>query len=133
MKKNKNLHRGTAKRIFEWCVKNYGRSKYNGTYPNLKYVDTNKLEGFTGDGFYEDLENTIYVNSKSPNIKNLEDLARTIIHEYSHYKFHNMNKYYDLAEKFTHDNHPYEIEANQIEDRDYTKCLLHMRQIFKIK
>lgn len=131
MKNNKNLlHWGTARKILQWCMNHYGRSKYNGGYPSLRYIDTEKYENFNEDGFYEDIENIIYVNSKSKNIKNLEELVRTVIHEYAHYKYHPMGKYYKLAEKYNNFDHPYEIQARQIEDRDTKKCLSYLRHNF---
>jgi hypothetical protein len=129
MKRNNKFNWRTVRKIYEWCISYYGASKYNGTYPSIKYIDTLTHEDFEGDAFYEEIDNTIYINSKSPNITELEHLARTVIHEYAHYKYHNMNKYYRLAEVFDHQNHPMEIEANQIENRDIKKCLAHMKYI----
>lgn len=123
------MNRHTALKVYEWCKKAYGRSKYNGRYPDLSYK---KGDHTNSDlmGEYDFVENSIFINSDQ--IKTLYDLVSTVIHEYTHYK-QNMkvdwtvlSKYFD---PYTID-HPLEKEAREIEVRDAPIC---MREIFQIK
>lgn len=123
------INRNTALKIYEWCRKQYGRSKYNGKYPHFSF----KKGDHTNDdlmGEYDFIDNEIFINSNQ--IETLEDLVSTIIHEYTHYK-QNMrvdwivlNKYFD---PYTLD-HPLEKEAEEISKRDLLVC---MKDIFNIE
>ena len=122
------LNRHTALKVYEWCRKTYGRSKYNGRYPEISYK---KGDHTNSDlmGEFDFYENLIFINSDQ--IKNLYDLVSTIIHEFTHYK-QNMkvdwtvlSKYFD---PYTID-HPLEKEASDVEVRDTPKCL---KEVFGI-
>jgi Zn-dependent peptidase ImmA (M78 family) len=63
--------------------------------------------------------------------ENIEDLVKTVIHEYVHYCFHNMKDYYVLSKYMDHDDNPMEKEADQIELRDYKECLLFLKKSVK--
>lgn len=108
-------------KIVDWCVKTYGKSRYNRDFPEIHYRkkyyvydDTNTI------AFYDDHDGIIYIN-KDEN-KNLRALANSIIHEYTHYK-QNMRHYDVLSMYLPYKSNPLEIEANQIAKRDTKKCL----------
>jgi len=122
------VNRSAALKIYQWCKKKYGRSKYNGRYPDVKF---RKGDYTTEDvwGLYDCEENYIYVNSSS--VITLEDLVVTMIHEYTHYK-QNMRvdwvvlcKYFDST---TFD-HPLEKEAEETAQRDRVSCL---KEVFDV-
>jgi hypothetical protein len=73
------VNRSSAIKVLEWCKKKYGRSKYNGRYPDLQFK---KGDHVTEDvwGMYDEQDNCIFVNSNE--VKTLEDMTSTIIHEY---------------------------------------------------
>ena len=114
--------RAAAVKIYDWCKKKYGRSKYNGRYPDLFYRKGDRLiESIYG--IYDCEDNYIYINKD--NVDTIEELASTIIHEYTHYKqnirvdYTVLSKYFD---PFT-ENHPLEKEAEDVSKRDYKQCL----------
>ena len=128
MKNDIKLNKNTALRVYEWCRKTYGRSKYNGKYPGLTYKKGNE-SNFDHMGEYDFYENSIFINSDQ--IKSLYDLVSTVIHEFTHYK-QNMKvdwvvlcKYFD---QYTTD-HPLEKEAQEVELRDTPRCI---KEVFGI-
>lgn len=112
-------------KIFEWCLKTYGKSKYNKTLPVVQF----KKPDFTNEdcaGVYDEVEHTIFINKDQHT--SLEDLANSVIHEYTHYK-QNMKHYQILALYLDDERHPMEIEANEIASRDAKKCI---KEVFNI-
>ena len=109
----------------------YGRSKLNGRYPSLRYKNLKDESGEFEFGFYEDTENAIYVNSKLH--KTLEEVVRTVIHEYAHYRYHSMPEYQRLAKIYAGNEHPHEVDAYRIEDRDYKKCMRDLKITYGIE
>lgn len=122
------VNRSSALKVLEWCKKKYGRSKYNGRYPDLQF---RKGDYITEDvwGLYDEQENYIFINSSE--VKTIEDLASTVIHEYVHYKqnikvdWRVLSKYFDSESL----DHPLEREAHEVSERDFPTCL---KEIFDI-
>jgi len=129
IKKKNVVTRGTAYKILWWCVAEYGRSKLNGPYP---YLEFRKGDYYTGDdyGYYDEVEQVIFIN-KEANLT-LEELVKTIIHEYTHYVKHSMHEYQILAKYLSHHRNPLEIDARKVERRDYKKCLKYLKKEYKI-
>jgi hypothetical protein len=117
--KNKLTHHD-AKRILQWCMDTYGKSKYNGNFPAIEFKKPDHSQQDYA-GYYDEDEELIFIN-KDLNTT-IEELTKTIIHEYTHYVKHPMKDYYTLARYLKHDKNPMEIEASKIEKRDYKKCL----------
>lgn len=115
-----------AHKILQWCMNTYGKSHYNGDFPCVEYRKPDHSEEGCS-GYYDEVDELIYVNREmNPTI---EELAKTIIHEYTHYVKHPMDDYYVLAKYLNHDDNPMEIEASAIEERDYKKCLTYLSRI----
>jgi hypothetical protein len=130
MRKEKNyVTRATAQKILDWCYFTYGRSKINGPYPALEF---RKADYYTGDdyGYYDEVDQTIFVNKEMHH--DLEELVKTIIHEYWHYVSHSMHEYQILAKWLTSDKNPMEKDAIRIEKRDYKKCLKYLKKEYNI-
>lgn len=112
--------------IFEWCIKQYGKSKFNKELPVVEF----RKEDYYTEGcmaFYDDIESTIFINKDQND--NLPELINSIIHEYVHYK-QNM-KHYQILSLYLPDNkNPMEIEASKIAKRDTKKCL---KEVFNIE
>lgn len=111
--------------IFNWCINTYGKSKFNKDIPIIEF----KKSDYYTEGcmaFYDEIEGTIFI-SKDKN-DNLQELANSIIHEYTHYK-QNMKHYQVLSLYLTDQKNPMEIEANKIAKRDVKKCL---KEVFGI-
>jgi Zn-dependent peptidase ImmA (M78 family) len=122
--KNKLTHHD-AKKVLQWCIEKYGISKINGNRLSIQYRKPDYDEEDMS-GYYDKQDETIFVN-KLMN-ENIEDLVKTVIHEYVHYRFHNMKDYYVLSKYMDHDDNPMEKEADKIESRDYKECLLFLKK-----
>jgi hypothetical protein len=129
VKKSKYVSKSTAYKIYWWCISEYGRSKLNGPYP---YLEFKKLDDYSKDdyGYYDEVEKVIFINKNLHNT--LEELVKTIIHEYTHYVKHSMHEYKILAKYLSHHRNPLEVDARRIERRDYKKCLKFLKEEYKI-
>ena len=108
-------------KILDWCVKTYGKSRYNREFPEIHYRSSSYLgEDRMTLAFYDDQDGIIYINKDDH--KNLNVLANTIIHEYTHYK-QNMRHYDILSMYLPYHRNPLEIEANKVARRDAKKCV----------
>jgi hypothetical protein len=128
-KKKSVVTRSTAYKILWWCISEYGRSKLNGPYPYLEY---RKADYYNGEdyGYYDEIEGMIFINKEAH--LTLEDLVKTIIHEYTHYVKHSMHEYKILSKYLSHHRNPLEIDARKIEKRDYKKCLRFLKKEYNI-
>lgn len=113
-------------KIFDWCVKNYGRSKHRKEFPEIMY----RKAGYMNEdprvmAFYDEEDAVIFINKDDHN--SLYQLANSIIHEYTHYK-QNQNHYHILSQYLPYHKHPLEIEANKVARRDTRKCVKEITQ-----
>jgi hypothetical protein len=108
----------TRKQIIEYVEKYlaqvenvYGKSKHQQTTPYV-YLSKDVIDNIKGEYCYILNEITIYYR----NINSLEELIRTIIHEYQHYLQSPswMTRYYRMGYDYT--NHPYEVAAYNEEE-----------------
>lgn len=108
-------------KIVDWCIKTYGKSKYNKEFPEVHYRSRYYLDEDANTlAFYDDTDGVIYINKDEH--KSLRTLANSIIHEYTHYK-QNMKHYDVLSTYLPYNKNPMEIEANEVAKRDTKKCL----------
>lgn len=105
-----------SKNIFEKISGQYGYSKYHDTIPYLSiddspYADADDTNCF---GEYDRHENEIMIYWK--NIRDEEDIIRTILHEYQHYLQSPRwtTRYWNMG--YCYHSHPYEIAAFQEEE-----------------
>ena len=105
-----------AEKTFDWCIEQYGFSKHHDNEPWLDF--SNEKLGMMGEYVADDNTMTIYKKY----IKNNDDLIETIIHEYQHYLQSPtwMERYYNMG--YEYDTHPYEIEAEEVVQKDKNKC-----------
>ena len=103
----------TQKDILEYVKKyiktvenHYGFSKHHLTTPYV-YMNNEKIGELKGEYCYILNEITVYWK----NITSLEELIRTLIHEYQHYLQSPswMTRYYNIGHDY--ESHPYEIAA----------------------
>jgi len=108
----------TRKQIIEYVEKyigevenHYGPSKHQQTSPYI-FLSKDVIDDVKGEYCYMFNEITIYYK----NITSLEELIRTIIHEYQHYLQSPswMTRYYRMG--YDYSNHPYEIAAYNEEE-----------------
>ena len=121
------VSRKTALLTLEWCISKYGPSIHN-DLDTLDLKLTTKLEFY---GEYESFDNIIYLNPKRH--RSLKEWCNTVIHEYTHFRQNiegMYSKYYDQGR--TYENHPHEVAANRIANRDVAEARLWvLRQIRK--
>ena len=106
------------KNIFNWCLTEYGVSKYQGFEPEL-IIDNTKDHPSNGEFVFEDNEVFIYPKSEGM------DIHRTIfvmIHEFKHYHQSPvwLSRYINMYNNAP--NCPYEIEADAVAEADWEKC-----------
>ena len=121
-------------RVREWCIQNYGRSKYNGSYPFINFTsyyyiskkDNKNINPKNHFGEYNPWENKMIISKHANDTVN--KLIDTIIHEWVHYlqpvKTH-INKVMKLDKKLStkeYNNLPFEKEAVKIAKKDRNKC-----------
>mgnify|MGYP006267155239 CR=1 FL=1 len=114
-----------ANKILQWCMDTYGKSRVNGNFPCVEYKKPDHTQCDYA-GYYDEVEELIFVNKEMNTT--IEELAKTIIHEYIHYVKHKMKDYYVLAKYLPHDLNPMEKEAKKIEQRDFKICLEHIQK-----
>ena len=124
------LNKGHAKRVFDWCKQKYGKSRYAKVYPFFSIKKFKNYDEEDLDGYYEPLENCIYVNSEILSTGDLEYLVETVIEEYLHYK-QSDHQYQILAEAYDYENHPFEIEAKKISRFDKKTCINYLKLFHK--
>lgn len=99
--------------IFDNIVNHYGFSRYSNDLPDLIIIHDDK-DGSMGT--FEDESEEIVLNLF--NCRTVKDAVGTMIHEYCHY-LQPRNGWYDrYARKYKYSEHPYEIQANEMADRD---------------
>lgn len=103
---------------FDKIVSHYGYSSHHTETPWLVIEDSPYSDADDKDiiGEYCAMDNELIVYWK--NIKNTEELVRTLIHEYQHYLQSPswMTRYYNMG--YDYHNHPYETIAYERE-KDY--------------
>ena len=114
-------------RILEWCMEEYGGSKYTDEPLFLEFrKPIEDQDNLLGE--FDSIENVIYINSQDH--MDLEDLCQTVIEEYGHY-LQSDDEYQKLCETHTYETHPHEIETKQRATRDYKKCLSSLAKRYK--
>ena len=89
----------------------YGDSKHHSTTPYV-YISNDVIGDVKGEYCYLLNEITVYWK----NITSLEELIRTIVHEYQHYLQSPswMTRYYNMGHDY--ESHPYEVAAYNEEE-----------------
>lgn len=123
--RNPILTHTDAKRIFQWCVKEYGKHRFK-PYPSLSFRKPTYLDD-GNIGYYDHEDNEIFVDSTYH--LSLEELAKTLIEEYVHY-IQNHTLYQTLSKQFRYELHPMEIEAKKIAKKDYKRCVKYLKRIY---
>ena len=68
-----------GKKVIDWCVDEFGLSKYYEHYPYIE-IDMNEVD-LMGEFVGDNNEIIVYPNA----MDNMDDFISTVIHEYSHY------------------------------------------------
>lgn len=95
-----------AKQILNSIESFYGMSKHHKTLPHL-VLSQERANGRKGEFCNVINEITLYCN----NLTSLEDLVKTLIHEYQHYLQSPswFTRYYNMG--YSYNDHPYEVQA----------------------
>lgn len=111
-----DINRKNARKIFEWCKKEFGPSTINGPYPRL--IFHKKHKGWAGH--YDPWKREMHVYGSRH--KTFMGFIGTIIHEYAHYLQPLKSQYSKLAQTYSYKGHPLEREANRMEQKYKWSC-----------
>ena len=100
-----------AEKYYKVVEELYGESKHHSTTPYV-YISNDKIGDVKGEYCYIINEITVYWK----NITSLEELIRTLVHEYQHYLQSPswMTRYYNMGHDY--ESHPYEVAAYNEEE-----------------
>lgn len=109
----------------DWAEITLGVNNRNYRNGKIKVIfkHTKNTSGF---GEFEVKNNTIKLHGLK--IKELGDLTKTFIHEYTHYLQPIKSQYWKLEREFGYDDHPFEVEANENEKRYNRRLLAYIRK-----
>jgi hypothetical protein len=122
------LHRGHAKRVLDWCIERYGKSKYSKHYPTIRFIKFTDYENIGLLGYYEPEFCEIFINSEDH--LNVDELCKTIIEEYQHY-MQSDSQYQKMAKVYSYDQHPLEKQAQKIANTHYKICVKELKKYHK--
>jgi hypothetical protein len=111
-----------GRQVEKWCRTNMGvngRKKYQ---PVIAYYKSMEGDNDMGEYRYWDNEIIVYYN----NCKTVSNLIRTIVHEWQH-QLQPMTKYEKIHNEVGYDNHPFEIEAEAVERKNYKQVWKHIK------
>jgi len=102
---------------FDIVCDHYGYSKHHDSHPHIEIEDSECYDSEVDPslmGEYCSVNNVLTLYWK--NIHTIENLIRTVVHEYQHYLQSPswMTRYYNMG--YNYNNHPYEIAAYSEED-----------------
>jgi len=100
---------------FQKMISNYGQSNWTEFLPDLVlYYDPSY--GCMGE--FDDSTEEVSINIAK--CRTMRQAIQTMIHEYTHY-MQPRNGWYDRHFKngHTYDSHPYEVDANEVAERDW--------------
>ena len=117
-------HEKIGVEILDWCWDNLGASKFHSyVQPYLSFDEIDNE--FLGEYTSSENEIVIYIDE----INDLEELIKTIIHEYQHYLQspswytrhwdRNLKNYFD---------HPYEAEAEEVANKYWKVCKMEIEK-----
>jgi len=101
-----------AKQVFERIKSHYGLSKYYEYYPELEF--DNEVHWLAGE-FRDDYCGIVMYPLSCVNE---EEIVRTLVHEYQHY-LQDQVLFEQYKDEYDYYDNPFEIEAYEIEERDY--------------
>ena len=111
-----------GRQVIKWCRTNMGinsRKKWDVLVTFYKSLDE---DTDMGEYRYWDNEIIVYYN----NCGTVENLIRTIVHEWQH-QLQPMSKYERLLDEHGYEEHPFEIEAEAIEEQYYKQVWMDIK------
>ena len=111
-----------GRQVEKWCRTNMGvngRKKYQ---PVITYYKSIEGDNDMGEYRYWDNEIIVYYN----NCRTVSNLIRTIVHEWQH-QLQPMTKYEKIHNEVGYDDHPFEIEADAVERKNYKQVWKHIK------
>ena len=105
-----------GKKVIDWCVDEFGLSKYYEHYP---YIEINMDEvDLMGEFVGDNNEIIVYPNA----MDNMDDFISTVIHEYSHYlqRLSWYTRYINMGYEGV--DNPYEMIAETIAVNNWKLC-----------
>ena len=105
-----------GKKVIDWCVDEFGLSKYYEHYPYIE-IDMDEVD-LMGEFVGDNNEIIVYPNA----MDNMDDFISTVIHEYSHYlqRLSWYTRYINMGYEGV--DNPYEMIAETIAINNYIQC-----------
>ena len=105
-----------GKKVIDWCVDEFGLSKYYEHYPYIE-IDMDEVD-LMGEFVGDNNEIIVYPNA----MDNMDDFISTVIHEYSHYlqRLSWYTRYINMGYEGV--DNPYEMIAEIIAINNWKKC-----------
>lgn len=98
----------------EWCQDNLGVNEELGDL--TIYITDQSMWAKSCYGGYDVNSNSIYIYQNR--CENIKWIIKSILHEYTHY-LQDLEHYDSLLGEYGYDNHPHEVEANNIMEDYY--------------
>jgi hypothetical protein len=105
-----------------WCRDNMGLNGRKKFDPTITYYQSVPADVCMGEYRYWDNEIIVYYNN-TPNVK---AFIQTIIHEWQH-QLQPMTKYEKIHNEVGYEEHPFEIEAEAVERKNYKQVWKHIK------
>ena len=105
-----------GKKVIDWCVDEFGLSKYYEHYPYIE-IDMDEVD-LMGEFVGDNNEIIVYPNA----MDNMDDFISTVIHEYSHYlqRLSWYTRYINMGYEGV--DNPYEMIAETIAINNWKLC-----------
>ena len=105
-----------GKKVIDWCVDEFGLSKYYEHYPYIE-IDMDEVD-LMGEFVGDNNEIIVYPNA----MDNMDDFISTVIHEYSHYlqRLSWYTRYINMGYEGV--DNPYEMIAETIAVNNWKLC-----------
>ncbi len=113
-----DINKRNLNKILRWCKDHYGKSKFKSMRTLSVVIDTE----MDASGAYCTIQNKIFINPNHHD--SFIGVVDTMIHEYTHFRQDINVMYFKYFKKYnySYENHPYEITATHVAQRDKRKC-----------
>jgi hypothetical protein len=112
-----------GRQVEKWCRLNMGINSRKKYQPLITYYKSLDEDSDMGEYRYWDNEIIVYYN----NCGNVENLIRTILHEWQH-QLQPMSKYEKVLDEVGYEEHPFEKEAEAAEE-EYKRVWMYIKPV----
>jgi uncharacterized protein YjaZ len=115
----------------KWCRAFFGENEKKRTKLTIEYTERiRKMKNYEIFGNYCFYRNKMTVHLVT--CATLDDIASTVIHEYTHY-LQSRNRYKYYQDRYYYSANPYEKEARRNEEKYTSKCVKDIRKAVSLR